>query len=302
MLVAAGRGPRSAVSLGGDMTRVAQPWLATREPGAVRGIFLQLLGGFGLSVDGVPVDVPPPAQLTVAVAALRRVTRAQAARMLAPDADEAIALGRLRTRIWRLRQVCPELLDENAHILGLDSHVRVDVASLLDWSRDVQAGAVDELHFAGLGQWELLPEHEDDWLAVDREQLREVRLHTLEQASRVLIERGRYGLALQAALASAAEDPLRESSQRAVIEVHLAEGNVELALHRYLDVERRLREELGVEPSAQLSRIVSDNGLRWALARVRRRYERAPPGRRHLAEQSLTLPRSRSCPTTWWSS
>jgi DNA-binding SARP family transcriptional activator len=257
------------------MSPVEHVWTAAGEVVAVDGIVLRLLGGFGLSVDGVPVDLPSPAQRTLAVAALRRLTRAQAARLLAPDADAALAMGRLRTRLWRLRHLCPDLLDENGHLLRLGARVRVDVTWLLDWARHVNAGGVtDELPFSGLGQWDLLPEHDDDWLLIDRERLRELRLHTLEHASRVLAERGRYGLALQAALAAVAEDPLRESGHRAVIEVYLAEGNVELALHRYLDVERRLREDLGVAPSPQLSRIVAENGLQWALTRVRRQRER----------------------------
>jgi DNA-binding SARP family transcriptional activator len=64
-----------------------------------------------------------------------------------------------------------------------------------------------------------------------------------------LIQAGRGGEALEAGLISVEGEPLRESAHRALIRVHLAEGNAGEAVRQYRLCERLLREHLGVEPS-----------------------------------------------------
>ena len=60
-----------------------------------------------------------------------------------------------------------------------------------------------------------------------------LRLHALETASTLLTEQGRMAEAAQAALAAVQAEPLRESAARALVKVHLAEGNWGLAITRY---------------------------------------------------------------------
>jgi DNA-binding SARP family transcriptional activator len=67
---------------------------------------------------------------------------------------------------------------------------------------------------------------------------------------------GRYAEAIQAALAAVADEPLRESAHLAVVQVHLAEGNVVEAVRQYTAYRRTLLEELGVEPSPALEGVV----------------------------------------------
>jgi DNA-binding SARP family transcriptional activator len=52
-------------------------------------------------------------------------------------------------------------------------------------------------------------------------------------------------------------EPLRESAHRAVIEVHLAEGNPGEALRQYDLYRRLLRVELGLSPSQAIRSLVA---------------------------------------------
>jgi DNA-binding SARP family transcriptional activator len=72
----------------------------------------------------------------------------------------------------------------------------------------------------------LLPSWYDDWLLIDRERQRQIRLHALERMSAWYVSAERFDSAIEAALQAIAGDPLRESAHRCLIRAHLAEGNV----------------------------------------------------------------------------
>lgn len=82
--------------------------------------------------------------------------------------------------------------------------------------------------------------------------MRQRRLHTLETACRRLTAAGRFADALEAGLAAVAVEPLRESSHAAVIEAHLAEGNLIKASRQYEQLRDLLREHLGTRPSRRV--------------------------------------------------
>ena len=63
---------------------------------------------------------------------------------------------------------------------------------------------------------------------------------------------GRFAEAFELGLAALAGEPLRESAHRALVRVHLAEGNVGEAVRQYELCRSLLREKLGVEPSEQM--------------------------------------------------
>ena len=70
-------------------------------------------------------------------------------------------------------------------------------------------------------------------MLLDRERLRQLRLHMLEQLAVDHLDAGRHGEALQAALAAMAAEPLRETPHRLVVRIHLAEGNAFEAVHAF---------------------------------------------------------------------
>jgi DNA-binding SARP family transcriptional activator len=116
-----------------------------------------------------------------------------------------------------------------------------------------------DLSGSGLGG-ELLPDWYDDWLRVERERLRQLRLHALEALAERLIGLGRHAEAIEVALEAVMCEPLRESAHRMLIAAHLAEGNRYEALRQYRRYCRAMREDLGLGPSEQLTALVAPLG------------------------------------------
>ncbi len=222
---------------------------------------VSLLGGFRLVVDGQDVEVPATTQRIVSVLALRgRSRRGRLAGVLWPGAPEARALASLRTAIWRANQLAHGLIGTAQDTVVLGPDVDVDVTRLVHGAHAVMAArgplpeGDDPARYAA---GDLLPGWDDEWLAGDRERLRQLTLHVLEARAVQLARSGRFGLALEAALGALRSDPLRESAHRTVIRIHLAEGNQAEALHAYLECAGVLRRQLGVAPSAETSRLVA---------------------------------------------
>ena len=222
-----------------------------------------LLGGFRLVVDGRAGALPAASQRLVALLALEgRSTRSRVAGTLWPDSSEERALASLRTVIWRVNQVAPGVVVTANGSLDLGSSVQVDVRCFLESAtvlmRDPHSGT-EWQDLVGAGG-ELLADWSDDWLLPHRQRLRQLQMHLLETASEELSSRGRFGIALEAALAVLRADPLRESAHRAVIRVHVAEGNVVEARRAFVECRSLLRRELGVAPSPQTVHVLDGAG------------------------------------------
>jgi DNA-binding SARP family transcriptional activator len=86
-----------------------------------------------------------------------------------------------------------------------------------------------------------------------RERLRQRILHALEALSERLAAAGRFADAIEAALLATGAEPLRESAQRALIKVHIAEGNLTEARRTYRAYHDLVHRELGVAPSGDFS-------------------------------------------------
>ncbi|UMG91521.1 bacterial transcriptional activator domain-containing protein [Nocardioides sp. TF02-7] len=103
---------------------------------------------------------------------------------------------------------------------------------------------------------DLLPDWDEEWLAMERESFRQLRLHALERVAAESCDRGRFTDALSAGLCAVRSEPLRESAHRTVIAVHLAEGNFAEALRQYDGYRRLLAHELGLPPSPAIDRML----------------------------------------------
>jgi DNA-binding SARP family transcriptional activator len=221
---------------------------------------LSLLGAFSLAVRGGPLDLPPSAQRVVAFLALaeRPLARGYVAGSLWPEHAETRAAASLRTAVWRLQQTGAHLINADARRLGLAHRVRVDVRRRAELANAVLAG--DEGDAAVLVELcrpgELLPDWYDDWLALERERYRLLRVRALERLAGTLAERSRYSEAAEAALAAVTSDPLRETAHRALIRVFLAEGNAFEAVRQFQLCRTLTRRHLGVDPSEETSRLV----------------------------------------------
>ncbi len=231
------------------------------------GARVALLDGFALDLPGTPRrsdadDLPHGVQRLVAYLSLcRRPARTAIAGELWPEVPEDNAQRSLRSALWRLQKTAPGLVQVSGGSLALAPGVGVDVRELTEWAQrmldprsDADGSARPDAGLRG----ELLPGWYDDWVLLERERLRQLRMHALEALAEKLAAAGRFGEAVQAAYAAVVAEPLRESAHRTVVRVHLVEGNLAEALRAYDAFRRLLSEELGVAPSAQMERLVRD--------------------------------------------
>ena len=217
---------------------------------------VRLMDGFELVAGGEPIPCPLTAQRLVAFLGLhdRPLQRLFVAGRLWTDSNEERALASLRSAIYRANHPGIALVRVVDSRLALEPGVVVDIRDAAAHAHrlaDGSAGASDCSVGRLLGG-ELLPDWYDDWLIIERERFRQVRLHGLEALSARLVERERYGEAAEAALAAIAGEPMRESAHRALIRVHLAEGNVSEALRHFELFRRMLADELALAPSPRL--------------------------------------------------
>lgn len=234
----------------------------TRARTTARRSTVRLLGQFGVESAGAPVEVPASTHRLVAFLALQghEVERGYASTCLWLDKSEQRAGANLRSALWRLRQCPVQLVTVTSSHVGLAAHVDVDAAELLVRARtliDERAGVdVDGMEVGDLAR-DLLPAWYDDFVELERERFRQLRLHALEALAHRLLLAGRPARAVDAALTAVAADPLRESAHRAVIEVHLAEGNVAEAVRQFGTLSTVLGEQLGIAPSARTRALVA---------------------------------------------
>lgn len=203
---------------------------------------LRLLGGFALIRQRSEVVLAPQSERLLALLALReRVPRDTVAFRLWPEASEEKAHACLRSTLWRLPKPGGEVLVRGGvGRLYLNDCVFTDVeyvqAVVTAWA--TASPPPDGVRTCALRS-DLLPSWYDDWLLIDRERHRQLRLHALERLSTWHTNHGAYAEAIEAGLEAVAGDPLRESAHRCLVRAHLGEGNVSEAIRQtrvYLDL------------------------------------------------------------------
>jgi DNA-binding SARP family transcriptional activator len=157
---------------------------------------LVMLDGFELLVDGYAVPLTPNSQRLLAFLALndRPLSRSFVAGCLWLEASDGRAGANLRSALWRLRQASAGVVQVTGDRLAVAESVRVDVREAVAHARRVvgdpevpSAGDLDGAELLG----ELLPDWYDDWVLVERERLRQLRVHALEHICRRLTALGR---------------------------------------------------------------------------------------------------------------
>jgi DNA-binding SARP family transcriptional activator len=239
--------------------------IATRPSSAVGGSRVLLGGGFHLVEGEAQVALAEGSQRLLAFLAIRDrpVKRLLLAGTLWPDATEGRAYASLRSALSRLHGTVRDAVEVNPSDLRLSSSVQVDLreAQLLAHrlleatDQPLDPADLSGAAIAALSE-ELLPDWYDDWVLLEAEDWRQLRLHALEALAELLTAAGRYGDAAQAALTAARVDPLRESPHAALIKVHLAEQNRSEALREFKRYHDLLRAELDIGPSPQLRQLL----------------------------------------------
>ena len=238
---------------------------------------LGLMGAFELSRDGVPVELPVSAQRLLAYVALqgKPVRRPYVAGQLWLDGSDERAGANLRSALWRLHRAGGGMLSANGRDLELAAWVSVDVDRVTAIAHRAigapgQVTSTDAVELCRSD--DLLPDWYEEWVWIERERFRQLRLHALERLCERLTVEGRLDEALEAGLAAVRAEPLRETAHRAMIGVHLAEGNVAEAQRQFDTCARQMSRALGVRPSPQTARLLDDGlAARRRLSRVPRR-------------------------------
>ncbi len=226
---------------------------------------IRLFGGFHAQLgSGQPLAIRrKKAQALLAYLALHpgaARSRDSLAGLLWSGTTDEHARHNLRQTLFALRQaVAPGPFVVAGPLVGLrETAVEVDVAA---FERGVGQGTRDALREAtGLYRGELLEGLRldeapfDDWLAAERQRLREFALNALEKLLAMDLAAGALEQAVGAGLRLLALEPLRESVHRTLMDVYVRQGRRTAALRQYQRCAEALRRELGVEPEAATTR------------------------------------------------
>lgn len=238
--------------------------MAKGEPGPA-DLEISVLGTFGFCArhDRVPTLAGGSQRLLALLSVRDRVmTRSRVAVTLWPDASEDHAHSSLRSALGRLDPVSRDAVVITPLELVLADGVTVDLRAARALAHrlveapssltqtDLSADAVRIL------STDVLPDWYDDWVLIEGEEWRQLRLHALETLANGLCGICRFGEAAVAAGAAVRVDPLRESARASAIRVHMAEGNRSEALREFARYRALLRAELGLDPTEKLRELL----------------------------------------------
>jgi DNA-binding SARP family transcriptional activator len=233
--------------------------------GADAAVTVHLLKTFRIVSGSRRVVLPRGVQRLVAFVAVqnRPVLRVHAAGSLWTNTSERRAAANLRSALWRLKRCEHAILEADpselrlARGVSVDLHVAEALAKQLLARGDADGADADPSLLAN----DLLPDWYDDWVLLERERFRQIRLQALETLCDRFSAAGRMNEALAAGLAALEAEPLRESAHRALVRVHLAQGNAIEAIRQYRFYCRLLR-RLQISPSEQMEALVAGLGQR----------------------------------------
>lgn len=221
-------------------------------------------------------------QRVVALVALRgSATRSSVAGVLWPEATEARARTSVRSTVWSLSKVTPGLILSEGDDLSITPTARLDVTTFMEQSQLVLSGAdLSAEHLAALsarllpgGPWSLplLNRWTEDWCVIDRARVDHLRLAMLDQLCLTSLHLGDPHRAEMLARTAVEEDPLRESTRRRLIEVHLSVGDTAAAMAEFDAFRTMLHADLGLEPTSLMMNLMRE------LSHPRRSPQALPP-------------------------
>lgn len=183
------------------------------------------------------------------------VASAEALRALLSNLRRALGSERLVGRD-ELRLRLPDEIWVDVEVAARAIHDAESAVSLQQWQRAWIAAHV-AMNIAGRP---LLPRWSSSWIEVRRVDLEQTRMRALEAlaASGVGLAGPELSTAKRAAQTLIEADPYRESGHRFMMQGLALEGNTAQALLVFERLRARLRDELGIAPSAETLRLHSD--------------------------------------------
>jgi DNA-binding SARP family transcriptional activator len=223
-----------------DDQRRSRPSTQSQE-GPIR---VTVLGSFTLTAAGSAVPLGVDARRLVAYLAVH--PRPQDRVALAADLWPNVSAERLLTEAVAAVGVPGLLVDGPDGTLALAPEVEVDLAEAMQLVRLLpEIPAADDTDTTLLTVGDILPGWTAQWIAVERERFRQLRLHAIEERSQRLTAAGRHDAAVAMAELAARSAPSRESARRVLIQAHLAQGNIAAAVAEYDSYHELLRSSVG---------------------------------------------------------
>jgi Bacterial transcriptional activator domain len=239
------------------------------QPGARHAV--RVLGSFTLVSDGTAVPLGVDSRRLVAYLAVHPRPQEHAA--LAADlwpGVPAAAGQRLLTEAATAVGI-PTLFSDGdlTGPLSLAADVQVDLTDALGLVRALPEIPATDSPDIDLLSADILPGWTAAWIAVERERFRQLRLHALEERSLRLSAAGRHAEAVKLAEMAVRTAPSRESARRALIEAHLAQGNIAAAVAEYDAYEELLRSSVGGPASSSGLDALFPPSPAWPVLRAR---------------------------------
>jgi predicted ATPase/DNA-binding SARP family transcriptional activator len=248
---------------------------------------VRLLGQAAFEVNGAAVRFAKRNRTLAMLARIILLRGAPIARdilafSIFPDDDEPAAIAELRRYLYLAGKALPEsphgpwlVADAETVRWNMEAGAKVDVFAFETYAADPQTHAAAIELYKG----DLLDEVYDDWIAAERERLRNRYLTILgESIDRYRSER-RYSLAIESAKRILVTDPWREDTLRALMSVRYEAGDTAGALSEFERFAKQLRDELNIAPMPETlavrQSIVRDEGVPGATATRRRADESA---------------------------
>ncbi len=283
--VAGARGllPQSELELLSSRLEMPQP--AGRRPSEVErseSCVVRMFGGLHVEVAGRSIEDREwrkrKARLLFAMLATRcgkDISRDQVVEYLWPEMDDDQALNNLYV-VWscmkraltpdlRRGQACPYVEHRGGICRAIagtmttdidEFEAQLNVAAKARSARDADSEIAALLRISELYIGELLPgELYDDWFVSLRERCRHDFEDAMLRASALLEERGDPVGGLALVRRALHHDPWREDLYQAAIRLQASVGQRSAAIETYLACRSRLVEDLGIDPSAETTRL-----------------------------------------------
>ncbi|HTK62617.1 MAG TPA: bacterial transcriptional activator domain-containing protein [Pseudonocardia sp.] len=246
-----------------------------RSCAPVRGLRLRVLGCIELTTpegaDRTPADLDGLRLLAALAVAGPSRSRSELATTLWPELEDASASAALSDAIFTVADLVVEVGDDGAG-LALSPEISVDLtdvmARLRGWDQDPSIALTATAEQISVLGDDLLPGWTEGWVDQERERFHKLRLHSLESLCQLLTQAGRHEPAIRAGELMVDAEPLREAARRALIEAHLAAGNVSEAVHQY-DTFVELCASFGFAPDSELRNFFPPSPA-WPVLHVRR--------------------------------
>ncbi|MGI5834959.1 MAG: AfsR/SARP family transcriptional regulator [Chloroflexota bacterium] len=267
--------------------------MSTEAPETKVGLQFRLLGQPQLFKDGADIATeigakPLALMAYLAMNAPARIPRAKLASTFWSDKSEEASRYRLRHTLWELRKTLGKdqiQSDDSACWFNIDEATWIDAQQFL---RGLQE------HGIGIGGKHQIPQDLasfslllllyrgellegltvrdapvfDEWLLVERERIHLLFIEGLWHLARAQVEAGRPREAIQTLTRLIEADPLRERNYRALMQLHIRNGDRSAAMQVYKRCSAMLAAELGVSPSSrtQLLYEIASKGITESAA------------------------------------